>query len=164
MGRPRTPAIDLVRRRMASVSPGPGGCTEWPGAQAGPGHKEGKGYGIVGRTQKGPERVNRVVLEAKLGRPLRPGMYACHTCDNPPCCAEDHLFEGTQKQNLLDAVAKGRTSVGEAVASSVLTEAQVLAILADSRANKVVARDYGVQSEAIRRIRKGQTWKHLSRV
>jgi hypothetical protein len=53
------------------------------------------------------QRVNRVALEQKLGRPLLPGMQALHTCDNPPCRNPEHLYEGTQKQNIADVLARG---------------------------------------------------------
>jgi hypothetical protein len=35
-------------------------------------------------------------------------LYILHRCDNPPCCRPDHLFLGTQSDNILDSVAKGR--------------------------------------------------------
>jgi hypothetical protein len=32
----------------------------------------------------------------------------CHRCDNPVCVNPDHLFDGSQLENLLDCVRKGR--------------------------------------------------------
>lgn len=50
-------------------------------------------------------RANRLVLESVLGRPLRPGMMACHT-DNPRCIRPAHLYEGTASQNMRDAMRR----------------------------------------------------------
>jgi len=38
---------------------------------------------------------------------------ACHHCDVKRCVRPEHLFDGTQKTNIQDAVAKGRMAAGE---------------------------------------------------
>jgi hypothetical protein len=42
------------------------------------------------------------------GNTLRPGNVIRHTCDVPHCFNPDHLIEGTQAENLQDAVDRGR--------------------------------------------------------
>ena len=79
----------------------PTGCWEWNGG------KHVSGYGVLniyGRSHY----AHREALQIKLGRPLTPGMYACHTCDNPPCMNPDHLFEGDHRDNMADMRSKGR--------------------------------------------------------
>lgn len=53
-------------------------------------------------------QVSRIILEEKLGRPLLPNMNALHSCDTPPCLNPDHLFEGSDSDNMLDMWSKGR--------------------------------------------------------
>lgn len=68
----------------------------------------------VGRGGYGMLQVNRrwymathVSLEA-VGRQVPKGMQACHRCDVPACVNPDHLFIGTQLDNIRDCMAKGR--------------------------------------------------------
>jgi hypothetical protein len=77
------------------------GCLIWPGAKAGQGHAQ---VFQGGKTVT----LSRIILEHKLGRPLGPGMCACHECDVRDCLNQDHLFEGTFGDNNRDTHAKGR--------------------------------------------------------
>ena len=56
--------------------------------------------------------AHRYSLKMKLGRDLKPGEQANHHCDVKNCVRPDHLFEGTQKDNIRDAMRKGRMAKG----------------------------------------------------
>lgn len=83
--------------------PNENGCREWAGG------RNTFGYGIV--ASNGRPRAHRLAWELTFG-PIPEGLFVCHHCDNPPCCEPLHLFLGTQKDNVQDAVAKGRMRNG----------------------------------------------------
>ena len=78
-----------------------GECWIWNGP------KGGRNYGRVfinGRVRP----AHQVAWELANGKPFPAGMLACHHCDNPPCVNPDHIFVGTNIDNVLDAIKKGR--------------------------------------------------------
>lgn len=98
----------LEERFWRYVSPEPNsGCWIWDGAVS------SNGYGTITVGQKGPgtQLTATHVSLAIHGRPLPKGMFACHSCDFPPCVNPDHLFHGTPKQNTQDSISKGRSRV-----------------------------------------------------
>src|SRR5271165_4726377 len=76
------------------------GCWNWK-AYIGP-----DGYGRFGFRGKipGPHRVS---WELSFG-PIPDGLNVCHKCDNRRCVRPDHLFLGTDRDNILDCIRKGR--------------------------------------------------------
>jgi hypothetical protein len=90
-------------------------------------------------------------------------MLVCHSCDNPSCVNPNHLFLGTDLDNMLDKIAKERHNVpkGELNFSAILTEKQALAILADPRPYLQIAAEFGVSEGTINDIKNRYSWKHL---
>ena len=51
--------------------------------------------------------AHRFSWELHFG-PIPDGMFVLHHCDNPPCVRPDHLFTGTQLDNMRDRQSKGK--------------------------------------------------------
>ena len=49
-----------------------------------------------------------IAWEAFNAQPVPEGMVVMHTCDNPSCFNPNHLTVGTQSDNILDCIRKGR--------------------------------------------------------
>jgi hypothetical protein len=89
------------------------------------------------------------------------GMHVCHRCDTPACINPDHLFIGTNADNMLDKLSKNRQSKGSDFSSTKLTEAQVAAIRLDKRPQWVIAQDYGISQSQVSLIHRNEEWRHL---
>ena len=101
----------------------------------------------------------------RLHRGRIKGKRVLHRCDNPPCVRPDHLFSGSQRENVNDAIAKGRWTMppsGEQHHSAKLTESDVRAIRATAGSHAVVARQFGVSKRLILLIRKGRIWRNVA--
>lgn len=85
----------------------------------------------------------------------------CHRCDNSLCMNPLHLFAGTQADNVRDCITKKRYSRGSTHATAKLTEEEVKAIRADSRAHKYIAADYGITVKYVGSIKRRRWWKWL---
>ena len=134
------------------------GCWIWTAS------KDKNGYGIF----KGMigdvlfTRAHRYSYALHTGD-LLVGMQALHSCDNPSCVNPDHLFAGTNADNMRDKIQKGRarTPVGEKHGKAVLTESQVRRVLRDPRPYAVIATEYNVAATTIASIKQRVSWKHL---
>ena len=69
-----------------------------------------KGYGAFAYTVNGRTVHDRAHRFSFLlhGGLLDDGLFVLHRCDNPRCVNPDHLFAGTNDDNIRDMMAKGR--------------------------------------------------------
>lgn len=135
------------------------GCWEWTA------YRMKEGYGVLGIRGHYTDRAHRFSYKRFRG-PIPPGMLVCHTCDNPPCVNPEHLFLGTNADNVADRERKGRgrRAIGSLAGHAKLNERKVLRIkqrLAAGANQSAVARQYGVDQCAINHIARGRTWRHV---
>jgi hypothetical protein len=140
------------------------GCWEWKL------FRNALGYGVVGvgsRTNGTKKLMSAHRLSWTVYKgPIPLGLCVLHRCDNPPCINPEHLFLGTNEDNMKDMAAKGRTRVlrGSMVGTAKLFPRQVrkikqlFGILNDCQ----IARAFEVSDSLIWNIRKGISWRHIS--
>lgn len=95
-----------------------------------------------------------------------PLQKACHHCDNPRCVNPDHLFIGTQSQNIKDAARKGRwkQTTGTNNGHTHFTNSDVIKIrklFCEGWRKCDLARKFKVSDHTIRCIIARTTWKHI---
>lgn len=130
------------------------GCFVWQGAT------QSDGYGVSHH-----DLAHRVSYQISIGE--IGDLYVCHRCDNPPCVNPEHLFLGTQKDNMSDCSKKKRFGdrSGENNANAKMSEATAQAILAawkkSEETYQALAERFGVSKASVAMLIQGLAWKHL---
>lgn len=92
------------------------------------------------------------------------GTVVMHVCDNRICVNPKHLRLGSQHDNVLDMVDKGRNvnvpSNGEKHGNAKFTDDDVVAIRLSGKSDPELAAQYGVTPEAINYART-RGWRHI---
>ena len=144
-------ATERIEKKVERIPEG--GCWVWMGTTT------VRGYGqIEHKTKK--LYAHRASYEAFVGE-IPQGMYVCHTCDNVSCVNPNHLFLGTQKQNLQDMARKGRSTRGEKNPGAKLTEEQVNQIRTMDGTCSFISKIFNVSSSAISAIKRKERWSYV---
>ena len=136
-------------------------CWGWKGS------KNPGGYGkITVRIEGRPITVSAHKLSYQLHKGEVPSsLLVLHHCDNPECTNPNHLFLGTQQDNMKDKMAKGRGSTVKSTSNAKLTKDQVLYIW-EQRTTRITAQnlaaELGVSEYTVRDIWLKRTWKHIT--
>jgi len=129
------------------------GCWNWIG------DLDKKGYGRINSGGNNGKILfaHRASWMIHFGEPDK---HVCHHCDNPRCVRPDHLFLGTDKDNMADMSRKGRGPgphfLGEDHPMAKLTNRQVEEIKEalksykkGDRTIRTLAKKYGVHYQTI---------------
>jgi len=137
-------------------------CWEWQGC------KDKKGYGQINLNYK-TYRTHRLSYMIKHNLSyISGGMCVLHKCDNPVCVNPDHLWLGTNFDNVQDRHAKGRSSAskGESSHFHKLNEKTVRKIRQDYKTGNFTTRKlavkYNTSKSNIGHIVHNKTWRDIS--
>ena len=151
----------LLRDRLEEKvdrSAGPKGCHLWKAAT-------NKGYGQIMVWVNGRKRMkqaHRVAYELKHGS-VPAHLDVCHKCDVRKCLNDRHLFVGTRKQNIRDALHKGRMTGGCKRRTGVLREhlGDIRKRLSAGETTTSIAASFGVTPSAVCAVRTGRAYKGI---
>lgn len=143
-------------RFWSKVKAQPSGCWEWQG------YVGEHGYGQF--DSRFSVRAHRAVWLLMFGT-IPDNLQVLHRCDNKRCVRPSHLFLGTQKENVIDCVEKGRISRGEQRPQHKVTEAQVRE-MRNLHASGIGCRRlgamFGIQPCRAYLIVKHRAWRHVA--
>jgi hypothetical protein len=170
--RKKRATVDPIVRFMSKVDRNAaGGCWIWIACRG------SGGYGRFGHGRS--DWAHRVSWELHRG-PIPEGMFVCHSCDVRACVNPDHLWLGTNADNLADMRAKGRAATGdrhgsqtkpesrprgERHGSARLTEEDVREIRRRRSAGEPqqrVANHFGISQGRVSEISRGLAWRHVT--
>lgn len=98
-------------------------------------------------------QTHRASYEIHHG-PIPEGQVVRHKCDNKLCLNPEHLEAGTQRENIQDAIDRGRMA-------SKLTEEDVEFIRSSTLSQRRLGKMLGVSPTVIWHIRNGNKWRHV---
>lgn len=139
----------------------PNKCWKWVGAISG--NKYGSFWN--GERQIKAHRFSYIIHNGKIPSNL----IVMHKCDNMVCVNPNHLQLGTNKDNIQDALTKGRMTAGESFWASKATDELVIKIRNEFREPFTLLEECKrlnrlfpeIAPSTIRKIVRRETWKHL---
>lgn len=154
-GNPGVPRIPIEDRLLSHVEKlTESGCWIWMGKLRRR-IDDSERYGVI--TIQGREQyVHRTMFLLRHGK-ITHGLEVCHKCDIRCCINPDHLYSGTRKRNLMDAVSRGRMSRK----LGILAVREIRNMIRGGFLPKEISRRFGVNRTTIQRIRSRKIWAGL---
>jgi len=120
------------------------------------------GYGRISMANERHARPHRIIWESINGK-IDSNLDVCHRCDVRNCFNPSHLFLGTRKENMQDAVKKGRTQRGQTHSKAKLSNFEVLEIRSFKNivSQRILSEAYGVKQGIISMIQNKKIWRHI---
>lgn len=145
--------FDVCRFWQRVNQAGPGECWLWD--------QKSRRYGnfSIGKTNHLAHRISYIIHYG----PIPDDLIVRHTCDVGRCVNPCHLVTGTQLDNRLDCVERGRTARGTEHGLNVLTP-ELIAEIRRAKARdpyvtgRRLALDFGVSETSMSRVLRHETW------
>ena len=149
---------DNKKRLMDSTEISASGCWEWKK------RIHDGGYGVVSLNGR-LEQAHRASWMVFVGE-IPQGMQVNHRCHNRSCINPEHLYIGTQTENMKDMKDAGRENraTGERNGNARLTKGMVLSIkllLKEGKKSKEIASVFGVAPTTVSAIKNKKIWLGL---
>lgn len=112
------------------------------------------GYGVYRRTT-----AHRQSYLLTFGV-IPDGHMVCHRCDNRICVNPNHLFTGTNLDNMKDMWLKGGRNLPEQ--NKPFTDAEIREIRASEESNTAAGKRFGVSQNTISQIRRFKKYKYVT--
>lgn len=130
--------------------------------------KNQDGYPVVNRKTYGEKLEHRFVYSSWNNYQFNPEDRVLHHCDNPGCIEPEHLFLGTQVDNMRDRQNKGRQAHNRGEATGKTTkfkDEDIIKIRKEYDSGKYTRKElaeyYGVATSTMSYIIDRKTWTHI---
>ncbi len=148
----------VLERFEAKYIPEPNsGCWLWVGARG------AGGYGCFHLDEdRGIKLAHRCSWLLHRGHMPEPSIKVCHSCDNKLCVNPEHLWLGSQRDNMRDCFAKGRMEGRPHPRSTAMfTDDEVREILKSKEKHRELAQRYSCAESTISMIKSRRHYKHV---
>lgn len=109
-------------------------------------------------------RAHVFAWERATGQKVPRGKVVMHSCDNPRCVNPAHLSVGTQHDNILDSIHKGRYNCFGIQKLNAEQVREIRALYATGRyTQKEIGERFGVAKNTVCGIINRRSWNHLDR-
>lgn len=142
------------------------GCWLWTAATNGRGAVKGAGYGnYYDPVRRRLMRAHRYAYERYVG-PIPDGLHVLHKCDVSICVNPNHLYLGTNKQNMEDKSTRNRAPDQRGVRNprALLSQEDIeraWALWKKGLSQEKVAAIFGVHQTTISHAFTGRRWPHI---
>lgn len=107
---------------------------------------------MINYKRYGAHRLSYMFYMGKIPK----GKFICHKCDVPACINPNHLFPGSQKENILDCAKKGRLKT-----KLKPSDIKVIRSICQDFSFRKIGRMFGVHHNTVIDIVKRKWWAHI---